>query len=155
MSISVMAQVGPSFSAAGADALRYRGIASHLMEFPLAPRRPHAMHSRSVEPKPRLDPRLYQIAVLSALLVYGIGWLRFEIRLPQAIVLLGTALLTQLACTRLAHLPRFDPKSALISGLSLCLLLRTDHLTLAALAAIVTIASKFVLRWNGKHLFNP
>jgi Na+-transporting NADH:ubiquinone oxidoreductase subunit NqrB len=37
----------------------------------------------------------------------------------------------------------------------LCLLLRTNFLALAALAAVVTIASKFVLRARGKHLFNP
>jgi hypothetical protein len=49
----------------------------------------------------------------------------------------------------------FDPRSALISGLSLCLLLRTNHLALAMLAALLAIGSKFALRWRGKHLFNP
>jgi Na+-transporting NADH:ubiquinone oxidoreductase subunit NqrB len=57
--------------------------------------------------------------------------------------------------TRWAGLPRFDPKSALISALSLCLLLRTDSLVLAAAAAAVSIGSKFVLRFAGKHVFNP
>jgi Na+-transporting NADH:ubiquinone oxidoreductase subunit NqrB len=101
------------------------------------------------------DPRLYQIAVLSALLLYGILALDFEVTALRAALLLGTALLTQAACTRLWHLPAFDPRSALISGLSLCLLLRTSSLLLAAIAAVITIASKFVLRWRGKHLFNP
>ena len=55
----------------------------------------------------------------------------------------------------LAKLPTFDPKSALISGLSLCLLLRTNLVALAALAGVVAIASKFVLRFHDKHLFNP
>ncbi|HYU31873.1 MAG TPA: RnfABCDGE type electron transport complex subunit D [Thermoanaerobaculia bacterium] len=101
------------------------------------------------------DPRLYQIAVLSALLVYGVLGLDFEVSLRQAAVLLGTALLTQAVCTRLWRLPAFDPRSALISGLSLCLLLRTGSLLLASAAALVTIASKFVLRRHGKHVFNP
>jgi enediyne biosynthesis protein E5 len=101
------------------------------------------------------DPRLYQIAVLSCLLVYGVFGLDFEVSLLQAAVLLGTALLTQAVCTRLWHLPAFDPRSALISGLSLCLLLRTSSLLLAVVAAVLTIASKFVLRWRGKHVFNP
>jgi enediyne biosynthesis protein E5 len=101
------------------------------------------------------DPRLYQIAVLSSLLLYGVLALDFEVSLLQAAVLLGTALLTQAACARLWHLPAFDPKSALISGLSLCLLLRTSSLLLAVVAAVLTIASKFVLRWRGKHVFNP
>ena len=101
------------------------------------------------------DPRLYQIFLLASLLVYGVTRLDFEIGAGRALLLLGTALLTQLACTRLWRLPAFDPKSALISGLSLCLLLRTNSAVLAALAAVITIASKFALRIRGKHVFNP
>ena len=106
-------------------------------------------------PHPRLDPRWYQIAVLSGLLGWGLLRLGFDLDAPQVIVTLGAALATQLGCTRIARMPRFDAKSALISGLSLCLLLRTDHLVLAALAAFVAIASKFALRVDGKHVFNP
>ncbi len=101
------------------------------------------------------DPRHYQIAVLTTLLVYGILWLDFEVRAAHAIGILITAQLTQYVCTRLSGLPRFDPKSALISGLSLCLLLRTNFLAVALGAAGITIASKFYIRWNGKHVFNP
>lgn len=101
------------------------------------------------------DPRLYQILVLASLLVYGMTRLDFEIRPGRAWVLLGTCLLAQWACTRLWKLPAFDPRSALISGLSLCLLLRTGPTALAVAAAGVTIASKFVLRVRSKHLFNP
>ena len=46
-------------------------------------------------------------------------------------------------------------RSALISGLSLCLLLRTNRPELAVLAAVLTIAGKFLIRFRGKHLFNP
>src|SRR5436305_14771696 len=101
------------------------------------------------------DPRLYQILVLTCLLVYGVVRLDFEIGAGRALLLLSTALLTQLACTRLWRLPAFDPKSALISGLSLCLLLRTGSAALAVLAAAVAIASKFALRVRGTHVFNP
>jgi len=101
------------------------------------------------------DPRLYQILVLSSLLVYGVTRLDLEVTVPRAVLLLAAALLTQAVCTRLWRLPAFDPKSALISGLSLCLLLRTGSELLAVAAAVVTIASKFVLRINGKHVFNP
>jgi len=101
------------------------------------------------------DPRIYQILVLACLLVYGVFRLDFEIGAGRALLLLGTALLTQLLCTRLWRLPAFDPKSALISGLSLCLLLRTGSTFLAILAAAVTIGSKFLLRIRGKHVFNP
>jgi Na+-transporting NADH:ubiquinone oxidoreductase subunit NqrB len=46
-------------------------------------------------------------------------------------------------------------RSALISGLSLCLLLRTNRTELAVAAAVLTIASKFLIRFRGKHIFNP
>ncbi len=101
------------------------------------------------------DPRHYQIAVLTSLLSYGILWLDLEVRAVQAIGILITAQLTQYVCTRLFGLPRFDPKSALISSLSLCLLLRTNFLSVALVAASIAIASKFLIRWNGKHVFNP
>jgi len=101
-----------------------------------------------------VDPRIYQIATLASLLVYGLGWLHFDITLPRIVLLLSTVLATQAACDRLSG-TRFNPKSALISGLSLCLLLRTNSPELAFAAAIVAIASKFVFRVRGKHIFNP
>jgi enediyne biosynthesis protein E5 len=101
------------------------------------------------------DPRLYQIGTLAGLLAYGILRLDFEVPVACAAVTIGGALLTQWACTRVWGLPAFDPRSALISGLSLCLLLRTNSLWLAGAAAAVAIASKFVIRIKGKHLFNP
>ncbi|HWN44420.1 MAG TPA: RnfABCDGE type electron transport complex subunit D [Thermoanaerobaculia bacterium] len=104
---------------------------------------------------PIFDPRLYQILVLASLLVYGVVRLDLEVRPLLAAAMLAVALLTQYACTRIWKLPAFDPKSALISGLSLCLLLRTGSLTLGVVAALITIAGKFVIRWRGKHLFNP
>ena len=103
----------------------------------------------------RLDPRWYQIGALGLLLLYGWIGLRFDLSVPQAVITFGVALGVQFACTRLWKLARFDPRSALISALSLCLLLRSNSLVLVAAAAAVTIASKFILRWNGKHLFNP
>lgn len=101
------------------------------------------------------DPRLYQIASLSTLLLYGLGWLHFDISAVQIALTIGTALLTQYAGTRFYNLPLFDPKSPLISSLSLCLLLRTDHLAVAALASFIAIGSKFVIQWKEKHVFNP
>lgn len=101
------------------------------------------------------DPRHYQIAMLAALLAYGMLRLDFEIAGTRAAVILAGALLTQYACTRIWRLKAFDPRSAWISGLSLCLVLRTSSLGLAIAAVVITISSKFVVRLRGKHLFNP
>ena len=101
------------------------------------------------------DPRLYQIAALSSLLVYGLLRLDLEVRPERAALILGTVLAVQYACTRAWRLPAFDPRSALISGLSLCLLLRTDGALLALVGAVLAVGSKFVCRVRNKHVFNP
>jgi len=104
------------------------------------------------------DPRVYQIGTLAGLLIYGMGWLEFDITLTRAALLLFTVLATQWIgdrVTRSGAPLAMTARSALISGLSLCLLLRTNYAVLAMAAAIVTIASKFLVRVNGKHVFNP
>jgi enediyne biosynthesis protein E5 len=104
------------------------------------------------------DPRLYQIGTLASLLVYGMGWLDFDVTPGRVAILLATVLATQWLCDRFAGGAqpfRLAARSALISGLSLCLLLRTNRADLAIAAAFVAIAGKFLFRVNGKHVFNP
>jgi Na+-transporting NADH:ubiquinone oxidoreductase subunit NqrB len=105
--------------------------------------------------KPPQDPRLYQITVLGILVTYGVVILDFGIHWYNALAIAATALLVQYAGTRLARLPAFDPKSPMITALSLTLLLRTDFVLLAMAAAAIAIGSKFLVRFNGKHMFNP
>lgn len=102
-----------------------------------------------------VDPRHYQIAVLSGLTAYGIAVLEFSVSPVHALAIVATALATQWLAGRLIGLPRFDPLSPLISSLSLTLLLRTDLLWIACIAAAIAIGSKFLIRFNGKHVFNP
>ncbi|VUX55975.1 conserved membrane protein of unknown function [uncultured Woeseiaceae bacterium] len=104
---------------------------------------------------PPKDPRLYQIAVLGLLVSYGIFVLDFGIHWYNALAIGATALSVQFVGTRLATLPSFDPRSPMISALSLILLLRTDDVLLAMAAAAIAISSKFLVRFNGKHMFNP
>jgi Na+-transporting NADH:ubiquinone oxidoreductase subunit NqrB len=102
----------------------------------------------------RFDPRLYQIGALTLLLLYGIFALNFEITLPRAVLLVGTAIGTQALFARMKGVA-FDPRSAAISGLSLSLLLRSETLILLLAGAVIAVASKFVVRIHGKHIFNP
>jgi len=111
--------------------------------------------ARSVPASRRPDPRLFQIATLGGLLGYGVLWLGLDVDPWTAAIILATVLAAQLVATRVTGRGRFDPRSALISGLSLCLLLRTNSPELAALAAAVAIASKFLVRVGDKHVFNP
>lgn len=101
------------------------------------------------------DPRCYQIGVLTSLLIFGIVSLDFGVRWQNAAGIVATALAVQFVATAVLRLPRFDPLSPLITSLSLTLLLRTDTLALAVIAAAVAIGSKFVIRYRGKHVFNP
>ncbi|HZJ72272.1 MAG TPA: hypothetical protein VFF36_15170, partial [Planctomycetota bacterium] len=102
------------------------------------------------------DPRHYQMTVQGVLLVWGLALLDFEITAARAVLTLASVLAAQWACTRLlTPAARFEWRSALISGLSLCLLLRVTSPLWIVFGATLTIASKFVFRWRGKHLFNP
>ena len=101
------------------------------------------------------DPRFFQIAVLTTLLAFGIGVLDFGIHWQNAVAIMLTAQVVQLIGSRIANLPRFDPMSALITSLSLTLLLRTEFIGLAMAAAAIAIGSKFLIRVRGKHVFNP
>jgi len=103
----------------------------------------------------RPDPRLYQIAVLGSLLAAGLTLLDFDLSAGQVAVTVGSAVGLQLVAARLSGLAASGWTSALISSISLCLLLRTNDLRLAGCAAVVAIGSKFVLRVGAKHVFNP
>jgi hypothetical protein len=144
----------PARRAPRAEALVPRRAPESLCSEPPAPAVPPGPRPAAA-PARRLDPRWYQIAMLSALLGYGVFGLGFDLGWTHIAAVIGTALLTQFLCGRLWRLPAFDPLSALISGIGLCTLLRTNGIAPAAFAAALAIASKFVLRWRGKHLYNP
>jgi hypothetical protein len=101
------------------------------------------------------DPRHFQLAALTSLLAFGMLRLHFDIRVSSIARILTATLATQYAGSRLFRLPRFDPWSAMISALSLMLLLRSNSDGVLAAAAAVAILSKFVLRWNDRPTFNP
>lgn len=102
-----------------------------------------------------IDPRVYQAMVQGSLLLLGMTVLGFDITPGRVLLLLSVSIGTQALCTRLFRLPSFDPKSAINTGLSLCLLFRCNSPAFAAGVAAACIASKFLIRANGKHIFNP
>lgn len=101
------------------------------------------------------DARHFQLAYLGTFLVFGILALGWKADLPAYLVILGTSLLSQLMWVALTG-GRYDSiKSALITALGLCLLLKATALWVLALAAFLAISSKFLIRTGNKHLFNP
>ncbi|HEV8658329.1 MAG TPA: DUF2330 domain-containing protein [Thermoanaerobaculia bacterium] len=101
-----------------------------------------------------IDPRWWQIASLAGLLTYGIVILRFDVTPWRVAAIAGAALATQWICSRAARIA-FEWKSAMISALSLSLLMRSNALLPILIAALVAVSSKFLILWNGKHVFNP
>lgn len=100
------------------------------------------------------DPRHYQIVTLGCLLAFG--WLSgaFEIASGQFLAIVAAACATQAIGSFLIAV-KPDYRSALITALSLSLLLRADAVWPLALAAAIAIASKFALRLSDRHIFNP
>ena len=74
--------------------------------------------------------------------------------LPSVLAVAG-AVATQALCSALWRLPVLDLRSPLITGLSLSLLLRADEPWVHAAAGAIAILSKFTLRIDGKHVWNP
>ena len=101
------------------------------------------------------DPRHFQILTLGSLLTLIILWSDFGPTVHIFLITVLTTLLTQYALTKLYDLPRFDFRSPLISALSLSILLKAASIYIFPLAAFLAISSKFTLRVNDKHIFNP
>ncbi|MDX2156648.1 MAG: RnfABCDGE type electron transport complex subunit D [Hyphomicrobiaceae bacterium] len=104
--------------------------------------------------RPGGDPRLYQIATLSVLLAYGLAALSFDQAPAHVALLLSTAMAVEWFGRLIEGRP-FDPLSPLITALSLSILLRASAPMYLAVGALLAIASKFLIRVNGKHVFNP
>ena len=100
------------------------------------------------------DPRHFQIAALSTLIGLGLFQFGFEVPWWHVAAVLGGTLGTQAIADRSVG-RAFEPRSALISALSLTILLRTGSVWLSLGAAVLAVASKFLIRWRGKHIFNP
>ncbi len=100
------------------------------------------------------DPRALQIAALGGLAVYGSAALDFEIEAGRVALVVAVALATEWIGRRLRGEP-FDPRSPLITALSLTLLLRAATPGLAAAGALLAVGSKHLLRARGGHVFNP
>ncbi len=100
------------------------------------------------------DPRHGQILAVGSLALAGVIWFGVEMPWWRPVTALIAANLTQWLGSRLARIP-YDWRSPTITALSLTLLLRTTGWELAALAAILAIGSKFILRIGGRHFWNP
>ena len=122
------------------------------------------------------DARDYQILFLSLFLILGIGTRDWTLRTDLMAVTIGSCLVTQWILVSLVPyiqgkmqlqwssppksfltlLPSLSTfRSAAITSLGLCLLLRGNNYHTMALAGCLAIASKFLFQYKDKHFFNP
>lgn len=102
-----------------------------------------------------LDPRLFQLLFQATLLTIGVLLRDFSLLPAQMALCIAAATATQAFWLHRLKLPGVGYLSAVITGFGLSLLLRADTLWLHPLVACLAVSSKFVLRINGKHVFNP
>lgn len=101
------------------------------------------------------DARYFQILFLGTLLTLGVFSFGFDVSFLQIGIVLASVLATQGLAIYIFRLPGHSLLSALISGLGLLLLGRSNSLAVLGITGVLSIASKFTLKWNGKHFFNP
>lgn len=101
------------------------------------------------------DARYLQITYLSCFLFYGIYQLHWEVVAQNFLITLFVGLSTQMVGITITKKPLSSLKSALITILGITILLRAQEPYVYALAAAVAIASKFIVRFKGKHIINP
>jgi len=86
-----------------------------------------------------------------------VGHLSFGIleSYPKTLLAIVVAIATELVLARIFVHKWPHPASAYITGISVGILLRTPAFWPYALCSAISITSKYVLRVNGRHLWNP
>jgi Na+-transporting NADH:ubiquinone oxidoreductase subunit NqrB len=122
------------------------------------------------------DPRDYQILFLSSFLLLGIITRDWTVQTNLVFLTITTCLITQFILSLIDSFFKKKPlenqslfadlkilfqignnswRSALITSLGLCLLLRANDFTTMIIASSLAIGSKFIFRVGNKHFFNP
>ncbi|MBT8098392.1 MAG: VCBS repeat-containing protein [Gammaproteobacteria bacterium] len=106
---------------------------------------------------PRLnDPRIPVVIILSIYVLLGITVLGFNRSPLQIALVISAACLLDWALHRVIVGQWLFPLSAVITGLSLSILVNYSHGSwLAIVPVFLAIASKYVVTYQGRHVFNP
>ena len=112
------------------------------------------------------DPRLHVAAVLLTLQVLGQTVLGFRLSVAQILVSLAVGALIEFAVAFFKDKTILWPASGLLTGNSTAFILRTPGtlhgdwwsthgIWIFVGVVAVSMASKYLIRWRGRHIFNP
>jgi enediyne biosynthesis protein E5 len=90
-------------------------------------------------------------------LILLVGHLSFGLleSFPKTLLAISVAIVLELILSRFAYGKFPHLASAYISGISVGILVRSPEYWPFALTSAIAITSKYVLRWRGRHLWNP
>lgn len=71
------------------------------------------------------------------------------------VIAVGVSVATELVLWRILHGTWKNPASAYISGISVGILIRSTMVWPYVITALLSIVSKYVLRYRGRHIWNP
>jgi Na+-transporting NADH:ubiquinone oxidoreductase subunit NqrB len=101
------------------------------------------------------DARHYQVLFQLTFLLFGMFALGWEISLLRLNIIILTCLAVQAVFIQFTSKDWTGLKSALITSMSLCLMMQANSIWTFVLAGVIAIASKFIIRIQGRHVFNP
>ncbi len=114
----------------------------------------------------RRDPRLHVAAVIISIHVIGVTALGFRVSVPQILAAIVTCALIEVGWTLLQTGKLVWPASAMLTGSGIALILRVvgtergNYLSwrgwyLFALVGALALFTKYLVRYQGTHVFNP
>src|SRR5487761_1711099 len=112
------------------------------------------------------DPRLHLAATITSLQVIGQIGFHFEVSIAQILLALGTCAVLEVAIAFRSQHVILWPASALLTGNGVAFVLRvpgtahgdwwsTRGAWIFAGTAAVSLLSKYLIRFRGRHIFNP
>ena len=117
-----------------------------IADAPAAPRAPR---------RPRFDTRYLAPALITCVLVAGQISFGFLESWSRTFLAIATAILVELVVVRALYGKWPHLASAYVSGISVGILVRSPAFWPYALCAAISIVSKYVLRVQGRHIWNP
>jgi|GEM_PF-3471559 len=103
----------------------------------------------------RTDAVSLLVAAQALFLTIGITRLEFEVSWLAVVITVSVAVGTELVLLYATKRKIIFPTSAIAAALGIAIFFRSEYIALYAAAGCIAVASKYVIRRGGRHVFNP